>query len=263
MTSSLVSETQRIFELNEFIHASKLKGAYHMQHIKLLGDYARELNRRLDAGLDDEKLTYIGMAHDTFKERSLRPGLKVEWQGHDIPQSTNRYVRMNLDTLDKFGLGDYFNTDVQLHPLSAGIFLHNEFGIDDPEILYPIFFHSCPIIDIYKDLPERIQTMVDIIMLSDKLSSNYLRINVTSTPVRIDLDQLVFGDSGKEFNYSMGLLVARIISQGRHPDYQSSLTTAYYYDRLHNPLIPRKFIAKTLGGSKIWEPRESPLWKTP
>ena len=54
---------------------------------------------------------------------------------------------------------------------------------------------------VYEKLDKKIQTMIDITMLADKLSSNYLRINFRKVDVRIDLDQVVFGLSGNEFNY--------------------------------------------------------------
>lgn len=77
-------------------------------------------------------------------------------------------------------------------------------------------FHSCPIMSIYSTLNYRTRTMVDIISLSDKLSSNYLRINYKEkNEVSIDLDLAVFGADGKEFNYTLGLLIARLISQGK------------------------------------------------
>ena len=101
--------------------------------------------------------------------------------------------------------------------------------------------------------------MVDIMMLSDKLSSNYLKINMRGMEVRIDLDQLVFGSSGKEFNYTMGLFAARLIGQGKSEEAQSSITTEYYFKRLKdsNPLISEEFSLKDLGGARKWPKRKS------
>ena len=251
----------QILDLNTFIHHENKMFDYHMKHIKMVKKYSIILNHKLHACLNLRKLSYISLAHDIFKERSLDPKLdgSVTWNGHNIPQDLNKYVRQNLDILEKYGLDDYFNSSIQFHPLAAGIFLHKELGITDKEILYPLMFHSCPIISVYSELSPRIKLMTDIIMLSDKLSSNYLRINLREVPVRIDLDQAVFGSSGVEFNYSLGLYIARLISQGKSDEYQSIKATEYYYNKLHqiNPIISKNYSIKRLGGSRIWPKRTS------
>ena len=265
MTRNFNNKIQTILELNEFIYQNKKTYNYHMRHIKLVGRYAMLINHRLGANIDLVKLSYVALAHDVLKERGLckSDDGKVFWNNHEIPQDLNKYVRKNLDTLEEFNLSDYFNTDVQLHALAAGIFLKKELGIDDPEILYPIFFHSCPIISVYETLDPKIQMMIDVITLADKLSSNYIRINEKTQFVRVDLDKVVFGESGMEFNYSLGLYIARLISQGKLPDKQSIATTEYYYKRLKdiNPLISKNIGIKSLGGNKIWPKRESQALK--
>lgn len=256
-------ESNMLLDLNTFIHHDNKMYDYHMRHIKLVRKYAILLNKKLNSHISVCKLTYVAFAHDLFKERSLDPKLSITWKGHDIPQDTNRYVRSNLDVLEEYGLDDYFNSDVQLHALSAGIFLRKELGITDKEILYPVMFHSCPIISVYETLSPRLRNMVDIVMLSDKLSSNYLRINMREVPVRIDLDQVVFGSNGLEFNYSLGLFIARLISQGKSEEEQSTIATEYYYKRLCdiNPVIQKDYSIKKLGGSKIWQKRKSQAWR--
>ena len=204
-------ENKMLLDLNVFIHHNNKMFDYHMKHINLVKDYAIIINKKLNSHLNIRKLSYIALSHDLFKERSLDPSKTVIWEGHDIPQDTNRYVRSNLDILEEYELDEYFNSSIQYHALSAGIFLIKEFGITDKEILYPVMFHSCPIISIYEKLDLRTRNMIDIIMLADKLSSNYLRINYRETEVRVDLDQAVFGSNGREFNYSLGLYLARLI----------------------------------------------------
>jgi HD superfamily phosphohydrolase YqeK len=258
-------QCRMLLELNEFIHCENELFEYHMEHIKLVRRYSLLLAKRLHANVDLKKLEYAALAHDLFKERSLDPskdGL-VLWENHQIPQDLNKYVRSNLPILENFKLDDYFNTDVQLHPLSAGIFLYTEFGIKDPEILYPVMFHSCPIIDVYRDIPYRVRTMVDIMTLADKLSSNYLRINMREHEVRIDLDQAVFGSNGREFNYSLGLFLARLISQGKSKEEQSQISTEYYYKRLvaMNPIISKSYSIKKIGGNTKWPKRKSQAFK--
>lgn len=264
MNSNLDMECKMLLELNDFIHHDNKMFEYHMNHIQLVKRYALLLNRRLDAHLDNHKLAYIALAHDLFKERSLDPSrTNLRWRGCLIPQDTNRYVRMNLDDLEEFGLDEYFNSSVQYHPLTAGLFLKKEFGIKDKEILYPVMFHSCPIISIYKELPKRTQTIIDIIMLSDKLSSNYLRINMREVDVKIDLDLAVFGSNGCEFNYTLGLYLARLISQGHSIEEQSMISTDYYHKRLcsMNPIYMGNTNNK-LGGATIWQKRKSQAFRT-
>jgi len=259
-------ECKRLLDLNEFIHNGTELFNYHMNHIDLVRRYATLLNRKLLVNINIRKLEYIALAHDLFKERSLnKEHISVNWRGHQVPQDTNRYVRLNLQVLEEYGLDEYFNTDVQLHPLAAGIFLIKEFGINDKEILYPIMFHSCPIITIYERLDLRTRYMIDIVMLSDKLSSNYLKINNRNKKVRIDLDKAVFGALGNELNYTMGLFLARLISQGESKGEHGILATEYYHKRLNesNPLIPKKYSLRGLGGSCTWPKRNSQAWKMP
>lgn len=256
-------ESKMLLDLNTFIHGKNKMFEYHISHIQLVKKYAILLNRKLNAKLSTRKLSYISLAHDLFKERSLDPKLTdVVWRGYNIPQDTNRYVRSNLSILEEYGLDEYFNSSIQYHSLSAGLFLIKEFNIRDKEILYPIMFHSCPIIPIYENLSPRIKTMTDIIMLADKLSSNYLRINQRKLEVRIDLDQVVFGTTGREFNYSLGLYIARLIAQGKSEEKQSLLSTDHYYKRLceMNPFISNNCNIKKLGGAKIWPERKSQVW---
>lgn len=256
-------ENKMLIDLNTFIHHENKLFEYHMKHIKLVKDYAILINKRLNSHLSIRKLTYAALAHDLFKERSLNPELTdVTWKGINIPQDTNRYVRSNLSILEEYELDEYFNSSIQYHSLAAGIFLIKEFEINDKEILYPIMFHSCPIIPVYEKLSFNIRTMTDIIMLADKLSSNYLRINLRESEVRVDLDQAVFGSNGREFNYSLGLYLARLIGQGKSEEKQGCLSTEYYYKRLceTNPIITENCNIKKIGGNKKWEKRKSQVW---
>lgn len=242
--------------MNEFIHKDFERLEYHMEHIKLVKRYMLLLNSRLGGPNNSMQLTKIALCHDLLKEHGLHPETHIEYNGIEIPQDPHRYVRLNLDILKEFNLDDYFNTDVQYHSLAAGIFLKKEMGIDDPYILYPVMFHSCPIIDIYNTLPKRLQEMVDITMLADKLSSNWLRINMLEKEVNCDLDLAVFGENGKEFNYTLGLYLARLIAKKKQHGKQAKITNTYYYNRLErvNPLIAKNI---QMGGKKIW-PKRNP-----
>ena len=252
--------------LNEYIHADTKHGEYHMMHVDYVNQYACIINQRMGFGLDENYLLCIAQAHDLLKERSLDPKVKgqIALFDHVIPQDTRRYVRMNIDVLDEYGIGEYFNSSVQYHSLASGIFVHKEFDDHQPEILYPIFFHSCPVISVYETLDPLVQTYVDVIMLSDKLSSNYLKINLKESPVRIDLEQAVFGESGNEMNYTLGLALSRIVTHGKQQEKQGALATEFYYNRFKSmcplaslPTHPDKLI----GGPKKWPKRKSPLLK--
>lgn len=265
MKTLFKSEEELLIEINKFIHIGKKKSDYHFQHIKLVDKYAKLLNKKLGYHLNTRKLTFVALMHDMLKERSLDPKMDgdIVWNNHQIPQDLNRYVRMHIDVLDEFEMGDYFNTDAPLHALAAGIWVYEELGIKDPEIIYPIMFHSCPIIAIYENLPVRIQRMVDVIMLADKLSSNYLNINLLESNVKVDLDLLVFGKIGNEFNYTLGLYVARLIAMGKSNEAQSKEASEYYFKRLSdvNPLISKSYISKQLGVNKKWPKRKSQAFR--
>ena len=229
----------RIIELNKTIHGNYTdRYEYHMQHIKLSVAYATKLVHRLNISMDLHKLRYSLYAHDLLKDKAFDKNVnEVVIDDLKIPNNLNWYVRSNLDILEKYGLDEYFNTDIQLHPLAAGIFLVKELNMNDPDILYPIFFHSCPIISVYEKLDKHIQDIIDIAMLSDKLSSNHIKQDSKKTIC--NLNTIVFGEHDNELNYSLGLFIARLISQGNSTEEQSSKTTEYYYNRLLkiNPFI--------------------------
>ena len=247
----------KLLKLNHFIQSlDEERLEYHMKHIKLAMKYALLLNRRLGYPTNSKKLAYVALLHDILKEKSFKPDdQERKYEDLVIPSDVVKYVRLNLDILEEFDMADYFNSDAQWHPLAGGIFVYKELGIKDPEIIYPIMFHSCPIIAVYKGLDYRTRTMCDIMMLADKLSSNYLRINYKEHQVSLDLDAAVFGLGGKEFNYSLGLLLARLINTGKIEGEESKITNEYYLNRFleTNPWVKEVKI----GGSKKWPKRKS------
>ena len=85
---------------------------------------------------------------------------------------------------------------------------------------------------------------VDIVMLADKLSSNFQKIHHYKEKVDFNLHHAVFG-MGKEFNFSLGLLLARMLSQGSSTEEQSIISTDFYYQRALsvNPLLSRGGLA--------------------
>lgn len=219
----------------------------HMQHIKLVKDYATYINKLLGNPVNRHKLGFAALAHDTLKEN-----YKEKTQVIDdifIPGSCEEYVRNNIDIITKYVPYEYLWTNLQFHATGGATFLHKELGITDPEIIYPVLFHSLPVIEVYKNLDPKIQTMIDIMVLSDKLSSNWVRINMMDEEVRCDIDRIVFGPDGNEFNYMLGIYVARLIGSSSEPDYVDDACTLYYWHRLHeqNPLIKMNLRKKILG----------------
>lgn len=250
-------QQNELIKLNRFIQSiDEDRMNYHLRHIKLTRDYALLINRRLGNPVSSKKLSYAALSHDVLKEKTFDPSAPDrEYNGHIIPSDIIKYVRSNLDTLEIYGMDEYFNSDVNWHPLAGGIFLHKELGVTDPEIIYPVIFHSCPIMAVYETLPYNIRTMVDIIMLADKLSSNYIRINYRESNVAVDLDAVVFGTNGKQFQYDIGLLVARLINETKIEGDQVKITNDHYLNRVleNNPWIK---IGK-IGGNKKWPKRKS------
>jgi len=259
MDYSPESVNQLLGDLNEFIHQGTKLFEYHMEHIELVRRYSLLINKRLSASIDTNKIETISLAHDLFKERSLdKKKTFITWRDYQIPQNINRYVRMNLDVLEEYGLAEYFNSDIQLHPQAAAIFLIQELGITDTDILYPVIFHACPIIPVYETLHADTRRMIDVVMLADKLSSNTLKINSRNLKSRVDLDKVVFSDNGHEFNYTLGLFIARLLSQGNSKEENSIISTNHYYKRLCeiNPMVSGKnYSIRTLGRYKTWQKR--------
>ena len=238
-----------LIELNTLIHSHTRRCERHLRHIKLAAEYASKIADRLSMPINRYKLKYAALAHDLLKEKEFtKETNQMNKNGVEIPQDLNWYVRTNINVLEEYGLDYYFNTDVQLHALASGIYLHKEIKITDPEIIYPVFFHSCPIIPVYETLNPCIQLIIDIIMLSDKLSSN--KINRDCNKSSFNLEFAVFGKHGNEFNYSLGLLLARLIGQGKSTEKQSIMSTTFYYKQLLkiHPYISEK----TLEEIKIW-----------
>lgn len=245
-------------ELNKFIHKNSDKLDYHIKHLELVKGYMLRLCDKLGFKVTEDKISYIAYGHDLLKERGLDTNSIVNYNGIDIPQDLIRYVRTNLDTLETYGLDEYFNSDMQYHAVASGIFMIKELGITDPEIIYPVMFHSCPVMEVYWKLPLRVRTLVDITMLADKLSSNCLRINMLEREVCMDLDFAVFGPTGKEFNYSMGLYLARLINQKKSNGACSVAATLDYHSRLvaMNPILRE---TAEIGGKGLWPKRNQPL----
>lgn len=233
---------EKMIQLNYLIHNKNSRVNYHMNHIKLSARYASKLcdmtnNKRLK-----RKMQFIMITHDLLKDKCFDDKVnEIKINNYIIPTNLNWYVRTNLDVLIPYKLDDLFNTSIGLHPLAVGIFMIKTFHINDESILYPLMFHSCPIISIYKTLSNDIKFMVDITMLSDKLSSSTICKN-NNKPIPYDLHKITFGENDNELNLSLALYITRLITQKKSNEKYSIEATKHYLDRLKriNPLIPNK-----------------------
>jgi hypothetical protein len=258
----LMSEQVRmLIDLDEANQKDSLPFGYHRHHIDLVCEYALIINERLNAKLDKVKLASIAYAHDLFKEVGLDIDKEKIFNGKIIPQDIKKYISENKDVLDEYGMKDYVENYTD-HAVASAIYLIEEYNIKDKDIIYGILFHSCPIIPIYERLDEETKMYVDIITLSDKLSSNYIQLN-SHMKVRCNLEEIVFGKNGNEFNYTLGLFLARMISKGKDKDPINEESLEYYRNRLKSlfPFFPDMKL-KDIGEKRKWEKSKSKVLKS-
>lgn len=251
-------------EINSKIHTDGR--LHHIENVEYIIDMISNISTNYQ-NTPDLDLKIIAAAHDLFKElnfegeyvfRSISPNLSEREIIFTIPSDLRRYVRTNLDILEIFGLDYYFNTDVGLHALSAGIFLYKEFGIKDPNILYPIFFHTCPIVEVYDKLDDIIKNNCELLILADKLDKfdrktfEYENINDESKKIkmkkndkylRYNLREILFGKMGNEFNKRLAIFTIRYLEAGNKDGIEAKNTYQYFYDlaRETNPFLPKKY----------------------
>lgn len=236
-----------MYELTKLIHGGSERAQYQLDHVRLVSHYFILLSKKLNVSVPYDTVRFISYGHDLLKDKFFDNKLNTievttsAGKTIKIPQNLNWYVRTNLDILEIYKLDDHFNSDCQLHALGSGIFCHKRLHITDPDIIYPILFHSCPIIEVYETLPDKTRILVDIMILADKLSSNKLKKDMGKN-ILYDLEKAVFGESGKEFNFTLGVYLARIIGSGNNPGKESIKANEYFYEVLKksNPLLPKK-----------------------
>lgn len=244
-------------DMDAFISKENIWREYHKKHIHLVYEYAKVLNERLGNKLDNNKLQLSAYAHDILKESSLvisKDGT-VFYEDINIPQDLRKYIKDNKEITDSFGLPENINNEAMFHGIAISILMKKEFGIDDMNILYPIIFHSCIIVDIYEKLSEETQLYIDAIRLADKLSSNYLKLNA-GKKVRCFIEDMVFGPNN-DFNFTIGVYIARLIG-GTSDNELDKKAIKFEYDRVRKiyPFIDIKK-KKELGEKKLWEKRNS------
>ena len=254
-------QIKTLIEIDELNQKESLFYIYHKKHIDLVCEYALIINEKLNANLNPLTLAMVSYAHDIFKESALNKDRVVLYNDKEIPQDLRKYIDENKSVLSEYGMDDYTDNFVN-HAMASAIFIIKELNIADKNVIYPVLFHSCPIISIYKTLDKETQTYVDIIQLADKLSSNYLKLN-NGKKVRCFLEEIVFGKDNEEFNYTIGLFLARLISKGKDEQKFQKESLDYYEKRVKDKIPFFKFTKlKDLGEKKIWENQKSKVLKS-
>lgn len=233
----------KIFNLGKEIHKDD---PYRSAHMETSAVYAERILAVLIDDAEDKKKNELlwkikcaAIGHDILKDKYFNKDAEDKIiNGYTIPQNLETYIQKNMDVLEKFKMDKYLNTAVQDHAVASGIFIHNNFGIDDEMIIYPIMFHSCPILPVYQILNDNLQKMIDVMVLSDKLSASIVKPQFDKK-VKIDLKSMLYGISGCEFNFTQALLMARLIGHDNSKDAHSNMMVEYYHERAlqTNPLI--------------------------
>ena len=215
---------------------------YHMKHCFVMEKYMNIIADKYDKFKFDKKLfSIITWSHDLLKDREHK---------------FSTFYQKNTSNRKRFFLSDKMYDSVSTHAYRSAEFLSNyPFNVIDGKILFPILFHSVPIIDIMvKCLSQDTREYINITILADKLSSNYWRIyNNIETPCDLALE--VFGNNFDKFDYFKGIYIARLLDDYKYKNIYSTEATEYYrklYDE--NQYIK-------LGEKKIWEKRKNPLFK--
>ena len=106
--------------------------------------------------------------------------------------------------------------------------------------------------------------MIDLTVVADKCSSNYLKIQ-QYVPCNFRMEDILFGMDGKEFNFSAALFAARLIGSENYSDEFNKDINIFYLHRLNriNPFIMDKVHIKDYGRKKIWERKPSILLRKP
>ena len=249
-------------ELNDKWYKDLRSHKYHMAHLELFKRYAFEINSRMGNPFDQEDLSMIAYAHDLFKDD--HKDVQYTNNGEDIFMTKEVICHKYEKSLEYFGFKKKEKTVLSAHAKCAALFVMNcqELEGYNKDILYPIIFHSLPILRLYRDLTAEIQRLIDITVLADKCSSNYLKIQ-QYVPVHFRLEDILFGVDGSEFNFSAALFAARLIgSEGYNDEFNKDMNT-FYLNRLNkiNPFIVDKTTIKEYGRKKIWERKQSILLK--
>ena len=231
-----------------------------MAHLELFKMYAFEINLRLGSPFSQEDLATIAYAHDIFKDDNHR--VQYTNNGEDIFVTKEDILSRYGSSIEYFGFKKGEKAALSEHAKCAALFIMNCEEIVDynKDILYPIIFHSLPILRVYRDLTREIQLMIDLTVVADKCSSNYLRIQ-QYVPCNFRMDDILFGMDGKEFNFTTALFAARLIgSEGYNDDFNKDINT-FYLHRLNriNPFVINKLNIKDYGRKKIWERKQSIL----
>jgi len=235
---AFVEQSEQFMAYQEKILSDKEN--YRIRHARLTVDYTERLMRSFHILVVDDrrKLSIAARFHDLLKaDATLGSGSSqlvfAKMAELGFPTDLKEYIYTNSEYFPTLGVQG-FTENIAEHALALVLHMLVHYDILDREILYPILFHSCPILPTYSKLNQRRQTMIDIITLADKLSSNALRLlgDADGKKAPFNLHLAVFGVDDCEFNFTEGLFLARLLSQGKSQDPYSLVMTQYYFQRL-------------------------------
>lgn len=221
----------KAIKLNKKIHKNSAKYKYHMNHIIRAATYGAEINAKLDFPVERNKLNFALLMHDI-----LKGSVSAEYMDDNDKKSD--YIKDNYNILNKLNLYQYWKK-MSKHAVAGGIFVYNLLkesnNLDGNEdIVRAIMFHSYPIVAVYKNLNKSNRIMIDIVVLADKLSSNWIKINDPSEESpKYYLEEELYGKDKKQIKFDYALVKAREIGMGDPEKAKKQNKKAYlfYKDR--------------------------------
>lgn len=231
-----------LINMNIYLHIYEDKFYYHIKHCWLMEKFMNIIaSKDTSFNYNRELLPIIAWSHDLLKDRE---------------DKFSKFYKENKNNLKRFHLTEEMYKSISPHGYRAAEFLSNyPFNITDGKILFSVLFHSVPIIDVIENiLTESTRKYVDLTLLCDKLSSNYLRIH-EGEKVLADIGKEVFGDNYDKLDIYRGLYIIRLFAKiidKKNNEYDKQATE--YYRKKWN----EKYTI-VLGEVKEWEKRENPL----
>jgi len=227
-----------LIDTNILLHRHEEEFNYHIIHCYLMESYMNLIADKYDKyNFDKSLFPIIAFGHDLLKDRENK---------------FSTFYQKNTSNRKRFFLSDSMYNSLSTHAYRSAEFLSNyPFNVTEGKILFPILFHSIPIIDVMiKYLSPATREYINLTMLCDKLSSNYWRIT-NGIKTWCDLDKIVFGDNGDELNYNKGLYYARLLNGIKYKN-KYSIQAEEYYRKLYDPSVNIKLEEK-----KLWEKRNN------
>jgi len=171
------------------------------------------VSEKIDYKFDKKLFPIIAWSHDLLKDRE---------------NSFSKFYQENKNNIKRFHLTNEMRKALSEHAYRSAEFLSNyPFNITDGKILYSILFHSSPIIEIMNNvLSKDTKEYVNLTILCDKLSSNYLRI-INNEETYFNLVNTLFGENLDEFNYDDGLYLISTFNNIYNNKYSKEVVEYY------------------------------------